>query len=260
MSANPSTPHTCSPFGVGDCYACDRIPVESLAAPTIAERRNPRTGREEFRAYPHGRDSLDGGAGPWTPDREAAAANLAAALAVEALADAAALAVELAGAKGSEVADVRDEATTELWRTRKDPDDSPRRATALARHAIAQAELSRRTKNVTGYNSIGQTATLSFQPGGRGGSAWVMLDKDPGIGSMSYPDFIESWTLTGGDPGTLSEIATWAQERAAFRARNGFPEDTPGAQHSRAWLFEVAALAAERAEEATTGPIHPADA
>jgi hypothetical protein len=51
-----------------------------MSTPTIAERVNPRTGRREFRAYPNGTDSPDGGSGPWTPDHDAAGFNLVAAL------------------------------------------------------------------------------------------------------------------------------------------------------------------------------------
>lgn len=48
---------------------------------TIATRTHPRTGRTEYRAYPQGLESEDGGAGAWYADRAQAEGVLAAALA-----------------------------------------------------------------------------------------------------------------------------------------------------------------------------------
>lgn len=214
---------------------------------TIAERRNPRTGRTEFRAYPHGTEHPDGGAGPWTPDRAAADANLTAALAVDSNRQCAeSLAAWLSAAPDSgEAARVRDAAEDELWRTRDEEDTAPRRSLALTRRAVAQAELVRRANIVTGYDSLGRTVTLSFTPGGRGGNAWVSLDKDPGSGPMSYPGSVETFTITGGNLDALRRIASWAY--AKVRDSPWVDSGRPGAVAFRAWTEDVEALVAELA-------------
>lgn len=50
------------------------------AGPEIATRWGHRLGRQEFRAYPHGRRNVDGGAGGWYGSREQAENVLATAL------------------------------------------------------------------------------------------------------------------------------------------------------------------------------------
>lgn len=62
-------------------------PEGDEAAPAIATRRNPRSGRTEYRAYPQGLEAEDGGAGAWYAERTQAEHVLAAATAVDVVDD-----------------------------------------------------------------------------------------------------------------------------------------------------------------------------
>lgn len=215
--------------------------VERVSTPTIAERVNHRNGRREFRAYPAGTRSRDGGSGPWTPDREAAESILADALAIDAERDDAAHLADVLAVDSAHLAtQVRDHATAELRRA--DLTEATRRW-HVARLALARAELARRTHTVTGYDSIGRTVTLHVH-GADVGRVSYFLDRDPGAGSMSGTGSADAFTITGGDAETVARIAEWADQQTRGPWHRS---DAPGAVAFRAWAADVAHLADELA-------------